>query len=171
MFIDSGLCNIDSLIQILNQTKLIHTEHIKTYSALFNVSEDTERRLIERYDSWYLFRGIFRIGYPINMIIRGLDEIISDGFWLPRNLLHNNIEKNNPYIGNTNNSNNKIQNILTPKEVAILDRICNGMSNTEVAEVMFISQNTVKAHLYNIFKKLHVKNRIQAANWYKENIM
>lgn len=43
-----------------------------------------------------------------------------------------------------------------------------GASNVEIADSLFVSEHTVKSHLYNVFKKLNVKNRIQAVSWAKE---
>ncbi|MEA7595362.1 LuxR C-terminal-related transcriptional regulator, partial [Salmonella enterica subsp. enterica serovar Virginia] len=40
-----------------------------------------------------------------------------------------------------------------------------GASNNEIARSLFISENTVKTHLYNLFKKIAVKNRTQAVSW------
>ncbi|TOO18680.1 helix-turn-helix transcriptional regulator, partial [Vibrio parahaemolyticus] len=45
-----------------------------------------------------------------------------------------------------------------------------GASNQQIAEQLFVSENTVKTHLHNIFKKIDVKNRVQALIWAKENI-
>ena len=44
----------------------------------------------------------------------------------------------------------------------------DGASNTEIADSLFVSEHTVKSHLYNVFKKLNVKNRLQAVSWAKE---
>ncbi|WP_457611407.1 helix-turn-helix transcriptional regulator [Lutibacter sp.] len=37
-----------------------------------------------------------------------------------------------------------------------------GLSNDEISEKMFVSNNTIKTHIKNIYAKLDVKNRIQA---------
>lgn len=54
---------------------------------------------------------------------------------------------------------------LTEREYEILHELCKGESNARIASSFFISENTVRTHLYNIFKKLSVTNRIQAVNW------
>jgi LuxR family maltose regulon positive regulatory protein len=40
--------------------------------------------------------------------------------------------------------------------------LANGVSNKEMAERIFVSENTVKFHLKNIYSKLAVSNRLQA---------
>lgn len=52
---------------------------------------------------------------------------------------------------------------LTEREIEVLEQIVTGATNKEIAEVLCISENTVKVHLRNILEKLHVQNRIQAA--------
>ena len=52
---------------------------------------------------------------------------------------------------------------LTNREMEILCLIARGLSNTEIAESLFISENTVKGHVSNILSKLHLADRTQAA--------
>ena len=51
---------------------------------------------------------------------------------------------------------------LTPRELIILGHLADGRSNGEVAAACWISENTVKYHLRNIFSKLNVRDRGQA---------
>jgi DNA-binding NarL/FixJ family response regulator len=52
---------------------------------------------------------------------------------------------------------------LTKREIEVLTYIAKGMFNKEIAEVMGISERTVKNHISNIFKKINVLDRTQAA--------
>ena len=52
---------------------------------------------------------------------------------------------------------------LTRREMEILKMIAQGMSNSEIAEKLVISQYTVKGHVSNILSKLHLADRTQAA--------
>lgn len=51
---------------------------------------------------------------------------------------------------------------LSKREIEVFTHITSGLSNEEIAEKMFISKNTIKTHIKNIYAKLDVKNRIQA---------
>ena len=52
---------------------------------------------------------------------------------------------------------------LTPREQEILRLVARGLSNTELADTLMVSENTVKTHVKNILGKLHMKNRREAA--------
>jgi DNA-binding NarL/FixJ family response regulator len=58
---------------------------------------------------------------------------------------------------------------LTPRETEILSLLSVGASNDEIGDRLFISPNTVKTHLYRIYKKIKVPNRFQAALWVAKN--
>jgi NarL family two-component system response regulator LiaR len=52
---------------------------------------------------------------------------------------------------------------LTERELDVLKLLANGLSNSRIAEQLFISENTVKGHISNILSKLHLADRTQAA--------
>lgn len=61
---------------------------------------------------------------------------------------------------------------LTPRELEVIRLIADGLSNTEIAEKLFLSEKTVKSHVSNILAKLHVSDRTQAAVYaWREGIM
>ncbi len=51
---------------------------------------------------------------------------------------------------------------LSEREIDVLEMAISGCSNKEIAEKLFITESTVKAHLSSIFRKLNVKNRTAA---------
>lgn len=57
---------------------------------------------------------------------------------------------------------------LTLREREVLDLLAQGISNKEISQKLFISVETVKSHIKNIYKKLEVKNRVEAVKKYTE---
>ena len=57
---------------------------------------------------------------------------------------------------------------ITPRELEILNLIAAGLSNREIADRLFVSENTVKTHSSRLFDKLRAKRRTQAVQLGKE---
>ena len=53
---------------------------------------------------------------------------------------------------------------ITPRELEILQLMATGLSNREIAERVFVSENTVKTHLSRVFDKLGARRRTQAVD-------
>ncbi len=58
---------------------------------------------------------------------------------------------------------------LSKQEMKVIALIAEGYKNAEIAEKLFVSQNTVKTHIKNIYSKLDVKNRVEALKKVKVN--
>jgi DNA-binding CsgD family transcriptional regulator len=59
----------------------------------------------------------------------------------------------------------EVENDFTKRETEVLGLIANGYTNVEIGKILAISPHTVKSHAMNIFDKLGVKDRTQAAAW------
>ena len=59
---------------------------------------------------------------------------------------------------------------VSPRERDIVREICNGLSNKEISDKLFISLQTVKDHTHRIYTKINVKSRVQLINLVKEVI-
>ena len=57
-----------------------------------------------------------------------------------------------------------LENELSQREIEILQHITVGMTYTEIADKLFISPKTVRNHIQNIYKKLHVTSKTEAIN-------
>jgi len=60
---------------------------------------------------------------------------------------------------------------LTKREGEILQLICQGKSNEDIAEELFISKNTVKSHIRHLYEKLDVKNRHDVIRKIQEGVL
>lgn len=58
---------------------------------------------------------------------------------------------------------------LTRRELEILQLVSGGRSNRQVAEILWVADQTVKFHLANIYRKLNVRSRFEAARWARES--
>jgi DNA-binding NarL/FixJ family response regulator len=57
---------------------------------------------------------------------------------------------------------------LTPREVQVINKIAGGLSNKEIAGLLFIEEQTVKNHIHNILDKLQLHNRLEAVQYARE---
>jgi DNA-binding NarL/FixJ family response regulator len=66
-------------------------------------------------------------------------------------------------IGRTEETNGGSNTLgLTPKELDVLNRLARGLSNKEISKELWLSEQTIKFHLTNIYRKLGVANRTEA---------
>jgi len=106
-------------------------------------------------------RGFFYDNESLALLLKGIRVLFDGQVWLSRDILVEAI---------INGQGRKPSAIhektgLTQRELDVLALIATGANNKEVAEKLFISENTVKTHIYNIFRKINVPNRLQAALW------
>ncbi len=57
-------------------------------------------------------------------------------------------------------------NSLSRRELEILEMLATGLVYKEISAKLFISSETVRKHVYNVYHKLHVNNRVEAVNKY-----
>ena len=92
--------------------------------------------------------------------------MLNGEFWLSRKIV-------TEYIVKDKRQNSFIkggETALTFREIEILTIIGMGSTNQEVADKLCVSCHTVKTHLYNIYRKIEVPNRLQAALWATKNL-
>jgi DNA-binding NarL/FixJ family response regulator len=58
--------------------------------------------------------------------------------------------------------------LLTSREQEVLNLVADGLRNQEISDKLFLSQDTIKKHLYNMFQKMQVKNRLSLVTKAKE---
>jgi DNA-binding CsgD family transcriptional regulator len=58
---------------------------------------------------------------------------------------------------------------ISPREREIVELICEGKTNGEIADALFISLQTVKGHVFRVFRKTGVRNRVQLVNLFMQS--
>jgi len=131
--------------------------------ALFNLNENAG---IEKKALAHNIRGFFYKDDHFDVFLKGIRSIFNGEFWVSRKTLlkcvFESMDEKKSIISE--------KTALTSREIEILTLISTGSTNEEMADKMCISTNTVKTHLYNIFKKISVENRLQAALWAAANL-
>jgi DNA-binding NarL/FixJ family response regulator len=111
-------------------------------------------------------QGFFYERDSFDLIAKGIAAMFKGELWLPRRVMADYIIKDNHRRPSP-----ETQAVpLTSREQEILKLIARGVSTEKIADRLFISRHTVKTHLYNIFKKINVPNRLQAALWAAKNL-
>ena len=142
----------------------IKKKDFKTKLVLINSRATFEQELALVRQGVY---GIFKYNFPKNNLINAIKKIHGGELWFSRKLMLG--------LGNTklgaikgSNSNNR-KNHLTKRELSILEALSIGHTNPEIASKLYIAESTVKTHLNNIYKKLCIKNRLQASSYALKN--
>jgi len=137
--------------------------HDKICIAALNLRD--EKHAVEHLSHTH-FSGIFYRDDPLDMICKGIGRLLEGSVWMSRSLMAHLIEL---FRKQSLNSYRPACG-LTQREIEIIGLLGSGASNTQIAERLFVSEHTVKSHLYNTFKKINVNNRTQAVNWARQNL-
>jgi len=132
-------------------------------AAVFNLIRGLriEEELVRRG-----IRGIFYANDHLDKIDRGVRAIPEGEIWISREILSKFI----PETEKAQRLSAEEASELSAREIEILNLVAKGAMNIEIADTLYISRHTVKSHLYNIYKKIKVANRLEAALWAKGNL-
>lgn len=115
---------------------------------------------------WPGVKGVLRADAGEAQLRKGLSALLAGETWLPRRMMEEWLEQQRsrfmpvpPVLSDT----------LTERERQILNRVGEASTNAQIAYDLCISEHTVKTHLYNIYRKIKVRNRTEACNWIRGN--
>lgn len=139
--------------------------------ALINAEENEEGlyEILHRFD----LRGVFLKTTTPEQFVQGITAIFADEYWLSRKLtakIFRQIKHDAPRNLEHEDSGVCITDLLTGKESKILEALACGHSNQDIADKICLSPHTVKTHIYNLYKKIGVSNRVQAVNWARKHL-
>ncbi|CAH1042684.1 response regulator transcription factor [Halomonas sp. TD01] len=111
-------------------------------------------------------KGIFYRNESLEVFCKGIHALLNDELWMSRDLMAKLVLFYRKYQSNAFRPTCG----LTSREMEIISLLSIGSSNHQIADKLCVSEHTVKSHLYNIFRKINVHNRIQALNWIHQNL-
>ncbi len=150
---------------LLNQPlfQMLHSECPVISTAIYNAPDALP---IDTLIQFGQIRGLFLKAETLPAFHPGVRRIFSGHYHLPASvfekLLHH-------YQHSCSSVSWKAAPSLSRRERQILSYLKYEMSNSALAEALFISEHTVKSHIYNIYKKLKVSNRQSAIHWAQIN--
>lgn len=113
---------------------------------------------------WPALYGVFRHDDDVSRLIEGVKAVLNGEQTAELSVMH-------PAMYAANHASVPVESSpLTERECEILNELRCGATNMDIARALFISENTVRTHLYNVFRKLSVKNRTQAVSWANEHL-
>jgi DNA-binding NarL/FixJ family response regulator len=137
----------------------IKEHHEEMDIIMFTVFEDDERLFesIQVGATGYLLKDT-----PIDDVVASLKEVRKGGSPITPSIAR----KLMGMVSKPEKANNEEPKVvpfdLSPAELRILEHVTDGKSNKEIAEIVFLSPWTVKTHIKNIYKKMHVNSRAAA---------
>jgi DNA-binding NarL/FixJ family response regulator len=142
----------------------LHERQSSLRLVLLGVASDVA---LEQLIRWPGVKGIFLAGCADDQLLKGMQSLLRGENWLPRRLLDQWLERQRSRIRPALMT---VVEKLTEREWQILDRVGDANTNAQIAFDLCISEHTVKTHLYNIYRKIKVRNRTEACNWVKNNL-
>lgn len=128
------------------------------------IINSTQKYELYEMAKWPALYGIFRHDDDESRLIEGVKAVLHGEQTAELSVMH-------PAMYAAEHTSNESDNIpLTERECEILNELRHGATNMDIARALFISENTVRTHLYNVFRKISVKNRTQAVSWANANL-
>ena len=121
------------------------------------ISANDEPEVVSRAIK-YSASGFIPKSLSIENIIGAIESILDGEIWMPET-----VSDKAQAAEYDNDEFFQRLSILTPKQFRVLMMLVEGRTNSEIADESFVTIATIKAHLSEIFKKLEVSNRTQAA--------
>lgn len=118
--------------------------------------------------------GVLPLNLRLDVFMAAVDLLMKGGEHFPAALLSRlaahppttamSSQQRSPATSGSISGRNSSFPALTTREVQILNMICKGTQNKIIADRLHLSENTVKVHVRNIYKKMNVRNRTEAAS-------
>lgn len=131
------------------------------YSGARTLVVDTrlEKHDILRLIEQHRIAGVIATDSSLFLLEKALSSILADDLWFGRDIVQALLSRHICLRGER--SSDEGHAFLSSREKGVIRLICDGCTNKEIAVQLGLSEQTIKAHLNRIFKKLKVTNRAQ----------
>jgi len=145
----------------LQATRSILTSLPHTQVIFLTVHENDERLIAAMREG---AKGYLLKNLSVNKLLASLRALERGEVALSRSMMARIIEEFAQSIPSNNSSPSPLVS-LTAREIEVLQELAGGITNQEIANRLFISENTVKNHVHNILDKLKLNNRREAIDF------
>ena len=113
-------------------------------------------------------RGIILKHAASEFLIKGIRKVLEGELWADTSTMTRVVESlSQKYRGERDSEKDRKE--LSPREKEVVSLVASGSRNKEIANKLFISEQTVKTHLSNIFQKLELNDRLELALYAMRN--
>jgi DNA-binding NarL/FixJ family response regulator len=123
-------------------------------------------------------RGFFRFVLGDEQLIKCIRVVAQGEIWLEAKLITpvfdefiKEFMKKKGLLKSLNQISSAKLDMLSPREMEVMELISHSMTNEEIADKLFLSPKTVKTHIRNIFAKAEIRNRVEAALLYARHTL
>jgi len=156
VLMDIGLGGISG-IEVVRELKISNPEILFMMCTIYEDDEQIFEALSAGASGYILKKT------PPGKLLEGIQELMEGGSPMSSQIARKvvaafqNKKTNQP-------SNEQALDILSKREKEILEMLSKGLLYKEISDAVFISTETVRKHVYHIYEKLHVSNRVEAVN-------
>jgi DNA-binding NarL/FixJ family response regulator len=148
----------------ITTTRILHEKFPHVKVIMFTISDDDDR-VFEAFKAGAM--GYLLKNEKPDFIFKAITDVVNGGALMSPGIALKTIR----FLTNASIAEPKKveqESILTDRELEVLRLISKGFTYQNIADQLFISVQTIKKHMSNIFKKLQVNNKIAAVNKTKE---
>lgn len=109
-------------------------------------------------------RGLILKDMAPHLLVQCIRKVAAGGQWLERGAMTESLNR----LIVREAAAARAANLLTPRELAIVRLVAQGLRNKEIARQLAITEGTVKLHLYNVYQKVGVDSRVALTLWAQE---
>lgn len=156
VLMDIGLGGISG-IEVVRELKISNPEILFMMCTIYEDDEQIFEALSAGASGYILKKT------PPGKLLEGIQELMEGGSPMSSQIARKVVAAFQNKKSDKQSSESALD-ILSKREKEILEMLSKGLLYKEISDAVFISTETVRKHVYHIYEKLHVSNRVEAVN-------